>query len=496
MRMFRKCFDHVDSTLACFCSNKPFLIVGSITILGSILRIYHLGFKSLWLDEAVVYWIAQGNLSEILTQNAASNSAPPLFALLVNLISRIGDSEAILRLPSCTAGIIAIPAIYFLARRFSPKEVAYLSSFIVAIAPSQVHYAQELREYSITFLLAILMFFFFHRYLCKQGTIDLIWLTVICTVGVFTQYGLVLLTLALNLILLVKLLFVRTQRRTTLIKWIAAQACLIGSVLIIYNIALKYQMQPGGFAATSYLASGYWIDGSLRSLAKLAVRNTRDLFGFSYPGAYLVFLIVCLGLLKALREIKDFTPIVMLFLPLGLIFATASARLYPYIGSRHNIFLTVMIYIFLGLGLKSLLSLSQRRVVSCILILAFALGGLVHTSQSLNSAGIENIKPLIETLSSSFRYGDRIYIYYGAVPAFKYYYQNNTDQWVIGVSGRRQPEKYFSQLNEVFSEQGRVWMIFSHIYYDEATLIIDYASQLRTVDEVLTDDGVKLFLAH
>src|SRR5579862_6147360 len=93
--------------------------MGFIILLGACLRLYHLGFKSLWLDEAVLYWISRGDWASIIAQNASQNSAPLTFALLLHAVSCWwGESESALRLISCVAGIASIPALYFLGRQF------------------------------------------------------------------------------------------------------------------------------------------------------------------------------------------------------------------------------------------------------------------------------------------------------------------------------------------------------------------------------------------
>ena len=93
--------------------DKPVLVVVSISIFGAFLRLYHLGFKPLWLDEAVLYWIAHSNnLQNVIANNASSNSAPPLFAILINFILNLGDSETVLRSLSWLGGVASIIAIY------------------------------------------------------------------------------------------------------------------------------------------------------------------------------------------------------------------------------------------------------------------------------------------------------------------------------------------------------------------------------------------------
>ena len=41
--------------------NNPIFSVGFLTILGALLRRYHLAAKSLWVDEAMLVFISHGN---------------------------------------------------------------------------------------------------------------------------------------------------------------------------------------------------------------------------------------------------------------------------------------------------------------------------------------------------------------------------------------------------------------------------------------------------
>src|SRR5512140_277449 len=106
---------HSEAKKAAF---EPFFVVGAITLVGALIRLYHLAYKPLWLDEAVLYWISNsGSVHSVLQQNALNNSAPPLFALLLSAIIKFGQSETALRVLPWIGGVAAIPAIFFLARQ-------------------------------------------------------------------------------------------------------------------------------------------------------------------------------------------------------------------------------------------------------------------------------------------------------------------------------------------------------------------------------------------
>ncbi|RZM09024.1 MAG: hypothetical protein EOO88_49390, partial [Pedobacter sp.] len=257
------------------------IIVGFITLFGAVLRIYHLGYKPLWFDEAALYMIAKGNFQEVIQQNALGNSAPPTFAVLLSLMMMMGDSKFNLRLISCIAGILAIPSIYFLSRQFLPKSSSYFCSLLLAISQQQIAYSQQVREYSVAFTLATLTIALFYKYLR-----DPIWqnwslMTILFVVGVFTQYGLALLILSLSLVWLYSLVVDKEksaeQRKRIVVWWLGSQICVLVAAIAVYFVSLRYQMKSGGFGASSnfnYLSSGYW-DGSTSSFFKLAFNNTK-----------------------------------------------------------------------------------------------------------------------------------------------------------------------------------------------------------------------------
>jgi len=197
--------------------DNPFIVVGGITLFGALIRLYHLGFKPLWYDEAVLYWISNGgNIGQVIAQNAALNSAPPLFAILLHLIMNIGDSELILRFIPWLGGVAVIPATYFLSRQFLEKVPAYFTTFVAAIAFTQVRYSQELREYSLTFLAAAIILALFYRELRRPTWSNWALLALAMVLGVFLQYGLAMLVIALNLVYAIHLLSTVEDRKSRL----------------------------------------------------------------------------------------------------------------------------------------------------------------------------------------------------------------------------------------------------------------------------------------
>lgn len=476
---------------------SPWIVVGGLTILGALLRLYHLGDKSLWYDEAVLYWIAQGNFVEVVTQNATNNSAPPLFALLINLALNIGEAEIILRFLSWFAGVLAIPAIYLLSRQFLSRDVSYFCVFMVVIAQQQIKYSQQVREYSLAFLFAILMLYFFHQYLQISSWKNWGLLTLTWVLAIFLQYGLALLIIGLNFVFIFDLIG-RTNQKRRLITWAISQIFVLSAAILVFQLSLKAQMQPGGFGATTYLEQAYW-SGSLISLPKFAIENSVDIFHFAYPGTLFLFCL-CLGLFVALREPNTRKIALMFILPTAITFLAAIARLYPYHGDRQIIFLTPMIYLTAGFGIGHLTRLDEKKIITVLLVLIIALSAIKSTTsesthQYLAEAGRHHVRPIMTTLSSSLQPGDRIYIAYDGVPIFRYYYQGNTGQLIYGKYNRERPDMVRQEINELLSEPGRYWLFIAHCGY-RCDVIPTAASSKRNVDLVKYAGGAWLYLAH
>lgn len=469
----------------------------AVTLAGAFLRLYHLGYKALWFDEAMIYWIIKGRtLSEIIHLNAAHNSAPPLFTVLTALVVQLGETEFVLRFIPWLAGVASIPVVYLLARKFTGKIPAYVTAALVAIAPTQVRYSQELREYSLAFLLAALMILFFMRYIRENKIKDLITMTVLMVIAVFTQYGLALLIIVLNILYLIQLFIDKDRMNKKIQHWVFAQLIVVASVVLVYFSALRQQFTIGwgAEAGTNYL-SLYYGSGGFLSLLEFILSRSAGLFEFAYPRP--VFLLLALlGLIIAATKRKHFTPLMLFLLPTVLTLILALAKLYPYGGIRQVIFLTPMIYILAGLGVSRLFEFDRSGLVIALVLFFPIVNGLYQSSHVVKQLSAENIRPIVETLDQSYEPGEKIYVYYGANPAFSYYYRENKSARVIGTRNRGDIDRYLAEIEAILAEGKPTWLVFSHCYADECQLIPEYISDKYRVDLTEKSLGAYLYYAH
>lgn len=475
------------------------LLLAAIVLLGAALRIVHLGYRSLDTDEANVYWMARGSLAEVLPHNAAGNSAPPLYALALNPAANRGASEAVLRGLSCAAGILALPVLFALVVQHTTAGGALFATFLVAVAPAQVFYSQYLREYSLAFLCAALLLLTFERF--QRAATE--WserpvrrsaaaFALVLALSIAVQYGLALLAVALNIVFLIDL-GIGTHRLRRAAVWGVAQLPAIAVAWWVYDTTLRHQLRPGGFGA-DYLAQGYW-DGSAASLAHLTLGNTFELFRFAHPATPLLQALVLLGVIHLWATVPGRRAILLLVMPMVVTIAAACLRLYPYLGARQSMSLTVMLYVAAGAGLVLLRRHDWRGVLSGVVVAWMAAEGLYGSYRGLLSTEPQHLRPVAAALAAQFRGGDRIYVYHDAVTPLLYYYPDEAAHWIRGVASPTDPQPHRQQVATMLAEPGRVWLVFSHCRGGECEVVRRAVDEQRRLERVAADTGAVLYLA-
>lgn len=118
-----------------------------LVLLGAALRLYHLGFQEVWLDETLQLRMATtGRLAEALRLEYS----PPLgYLLWRGWVRAFGESEVALRSLAAIFGILFVPVAIAAARRLFSPAAGLWAGLFAALAPLHVYYSQEARSYSL-----------------------------------------------------------------------------------------------------------------------------------------------------------------------------------------------------------------------------------------------------------------------------------------------------------------------------------------------------------
>lgn len=163
------------------------LALAAILFIGLVLRLAFLDHKGLWLDEAVTLSKALAPPSVIIA--AHDDAHPPLYYLFMHFWVRLGQSEALLRLPSAIFGALALPFLYGLSREWIGRGGALLATALLALAPLHIWYSQEARMYSLVPLLALIAAFNAVRALRGQGRGYWVAAVLAALAAIYTDYS-------------------------------------------------------------------------------------------------------------------------------------------------------------------------------------------------------------------------------------------------------------------------------------------------------------------
>ena len=152
---------------------------------------------------------------------------------------------------------------------------------------------------------------------------------------------------------------------------------------------------------------------------------------------------------------------------------------------------------FGGRGLASPMWYTFAWIVSGIIVALLAVAGALNPiARYWRTPGPEDLRPVVAALDSSFREGDRIYVYYGAQPGFAYYHRRHLEAQVDGTENRNAPEAYLAEVESLLDLHSRVWMVFSHCFSKECDFIPDQLATRYSVNLIAVGEGTKLYLAH
>ena len=139
--------ENIRSRFVQFVGANEATAVVVLTVAGGALRLFHLGYQSLWLDELFSYFLARRGWADIVA-GTARDTMPPLYYFLLHLALQFGTDEATIRFVSLVFGVVTIPLLYAFARLLFDRRTAMAATAIFSFSPFQVSYAQEARMYS------------------------------------------------------------------------------------------------------------------------------------------------------------------------------------------------------------------------------------------------------------------------------------------------------------------------------------------------------------
>jgi 4-amino-4-deoxy-L-arabinose transferase-like glycosyltransferase len=146
------------------------LVIASVTLLllfSLALRLHHLDYESLWMDELRQISYYPLCLSEIV-HYAASQQQPPLDYWIGHLVHTFSYSDFAVRLPAALFGVGTVLLLTLLTAKFCSWPVATGTGIISALLPFNLQYSQEARPYAIAIFLFLALLWSLERLLTSD----------------------------------------------------------------------------------------------------------------------------------------------------------------------------------------------------------------------------------------------------------------------------------------------------------------------------------------
>ena len=136
-----------------------------LTICGFLLRIYHLGAPSFWMDEAISSNVA----AALVKQGTPSFPSGVIYmrsilnTFFISLSFRIFSiSEFSARFPSVIFGTLTIPLVYLIGVKLGNRKIALISALFITFSVMEIAWSRQARMYQQLqfFYLASVYFFY------------------------------------------------------------------------------------------------------------------------------------------------------------------------------------------------------------------------------------------------------------------------------------------------------------------------------------------------
>jgi uncharacterized membrane protein len=488
--------------------------LAGVLLLALALRVWDLGARSLWFDEANEYWVATAPFVQIMHSVGVGILDPPLYSFLLHLWMKFSANEWWLRFLSVIASLAGVMGVMVLARRLGGTSTAIAAGLLAAVSPSDIRYAQEVGQYALMLGTLSWNLVALHGLWSEGGrTWVLAWASTALLVS--TSFYAAVLTVGVPFCC--ALIEALVRRDVPRVRRFAAA---LGLYLILVVPAL-WNVLPDQFSRVLNTRAMISDDPQQRPEGiALGWRWLCDLFAFHFTGwsstrvpAWIPiacwFALFAFALRGRPRWALWFVATVAVYT------AAALLNVLPF-GFRWGLILLPSTIVLAASGVTSGDSTRLLRFATASAFAALVVGGVVSLpNRTVRDATggdklllwpeTEDLRPVVEYWHDRWSHTQPTYVYYGAAPAFAYYLQRypNTrvtlpSTWLSSCWQDEIPPPFCSNDNIYYgpwlrsrtrddilrslaktltTRPGELWVVFSHVRGQESADIIDILKQ-------------------
>lgn len=333
-------------------SQRGSLLPPFVLAAGFFARLYEAWAYFLNPDEALHNLLASQSSLGLAYKAALTNAHPPLLILVLYYWRFLGQSELVLRLPSVLAGSACCWITYLWLKQVADRRTAFIGLLLFSFAPALIGLSAEVRQYALVLFFMSGCLYLSERAIRADSILEMILFSLSLYGALLTHYCSLIFAFTLGVYMLVRL-YPYKKHVGLVVVWGAGQAgalALTGYYLTTHVAQLKASGMPQGIAET-WLRRSIFHPGENHVAAFVAAQTLRVFtYLLSHGSAGTLTLVAFLVGMTSLLRNKNIGPekrpaprelALLLGLPFVVNCGATLAALYPYGGTRHNVFLAL-----------------------------------------------------------------------------------------------------------------------------------------------------------
>ena len=393
----------------------------AIICAAAVIRSYLAGLTYLNPDEAMHYLLINQVSVARMYKASLTNAHPPLFYLVLYCWHFLGRSELMLRMPSVLAGTAFCWVAFQWAKKIAGETTALLALILLAFSPATIALSAEVREYALMlFCIACALYFAARAF--EEQSIRQMWLfSGFLYLAILCHYSVLFFTASIGFYALARLADLGFPKKLALC-WCLGQAGALALYAMLYvthvsKIKDNIAMWGRPFNTSYFHAGGEDIFAFTRI-------NTMNMFLFFFAQRIVAWILLAcflagvvlafrMGITQRGRPANSDHFAILLLLPFAAVWGASLIGLYPYVGTRHTVFLEPFAVAgasyFIATILKQRIwagALAAALLMSFSAMAAAPLEGQVSRGDNSPKVMSESIKYLKKTVPS----GDHILV--------------------------------------------------------------------------------------
>jgi len=340
-------------------------VAAAVTVAGLALRIWVAGRTYLNPDEALHYLIINQPSLWLAYKASLTNAHPPLIYFVVYAWRYLGRSELMLRMPSVLAGTVFCWLTYKWIRIAAGEAASLIAVIFLAFSPATVSLSAELRAYGLMLGCVGGALYFLAQAFDKESVRQMWLFSALLYLAILSHYSVVFFVLAAGLYALARIADSQLPRKVV-VAWGVGQAgalALYGFLYVTHVSKLKNSAAVWSVPFTT--AYFHPTDGNVFSFTKI---NTVNIFLFLFAQRFVAFALLLSfvagvafvfgkEIVQGRRDSRSNHLGILLLFPFVAVWGASLVGIYPYVGSRHTVFLAP----FAIAGASYLLAIVSRQ---------------------------------------------------------------------------------------------------------------------------------------